>query len=203
MIGKILFASLLLLACQFSNAGIIYLDADTPATGSDLFHTPLVTTYGTITFGGERNYNTYDEEFLAAGSSGANFDIDLHYYAYNPKYDDYYEYTYATLDFDFDVSSFTFIFGGNKGAFRIYARDEDGNTLDSYSQRSTYVGEFAGPWTLTGEGIRQIEWRDYRTWSYAPIDNITIVASTHIPEPSSLAFFLLGVGYLGIRRLRK
>jgi len=135
------------------------------------------------------------------GSSGANFDIDLHYYAYYPEFDDYYEYTYATLDFDFDVSSFTFIFGGNSGSFSIYAMDEDGNTLDYYYQRSTAVGEFAGPWTLTGQGIRQIEWSDHGGWSYAPIDNITIVASTHIPEPSSLAFFLLGVDlYAGLMR---
>ena len=46
--------------------GSIYLDADTPATGSNLDIAGLATSYGTITFNGEVRV-TADPEFAAAG----------------------------------------------------------------------------------------------------------------------------------------
>ncbi|MHC4670462.1 MAG: hypothetical protein ACYTFD_18920, partial [Planctomycetota bacterium] len=57
-------------------AADVFLDFDTPGTGSNLDVTPLVTGDGTITLSfGEIN-SFADPEFTAAGASGNNANID-------------------------------------------------------------------------------------------------------------------------------
>lgn len=173
---------LLFMLSGVANAGVIYLDADSASSGLNLGTTPLITSYGTISFSGEITA-LVDPEFTAAGASGNNFDIVG---------------GGATLSFDFDISSFEFIFGGNIGEFSIIAADIFNNTIDSFYQPSTNTGEFAGPLTLSGAGIRSIFWNDTQG-NFAPIDNITIT-TTSVPEPSSIILLGLGLAGLGFSR---
>jgi hypothetical protein len=68
--------------------------------------------------------------------------------------------------------------------------------LDSFFQADTDIGQPAGPITLSGFGIRSLEWFE-TDGLFAGLDNIEI-AQTTIPEPSSLT--LLGLGVLGLAR---
>lgn len=179
---KFMLLTLLLGMCLNVNAAVIYLDMDTAATGSGLGSGPLVTSEGAITFTGEFR-TTGDPDFIAAGSSGNVLDIDANG---------------AMLDFGFDVSSFEFIFGGNSGEFDIVARDALNNIVDSFYQASTGDGQFAGPVTLSGVGIRSIFWNDTQG-SFAPIDNITITTG-EVPAPLPLALMGIGVIALGFTR---
>jgi hypothetical protein len=161
----------------------IFLDGDTPTTGSLLDIQPLVTPFGTITFDGEFFNPPSDPEFIAAGASGNVFDIDSS--------------STAQLSFDFDIVSATFIYGGNNGSILVEARDIHGTVVDSFFQANTYDGQPAGPVTLSGLGIRSLYWEDPRM-NYAALDNIGII----VPEPTTIAF--LGLGGLSlIRRRRK
>jgi len=137
----------------------VYLDADTPTTGSLLQTQPLVTALGTITFLGEVRV-TSDPELAAAGSVGNVFDIIA------PNAD-------ALMSFDFDVSSITFIYGGNTGGILVEARDAAGAVVDSFFQASTNTGAPAGPETLMGVGIRALYWED-PGFNFAALDNITL-----------------------------
>lgn len=170
-----------------ANAGTIFLDMDSISTGSTLDTSPLTTTEGIITFSGEITSFT-DPEFTAAGASGQNLDI----VGVGGG---------ATLSFDFDVTSFEFIFGGNIGEFSIEAKDISNNIVDSFFQTSTSSGEFAGPLTLSGTGIRSIFWNDTQG-GFAPIDNITITTGS-VPEPASLALLGLGLAGIGFSRKKK
>lgn len=165
---------------------IISLDADTVATGSTLDTTPLVTAFGTITFSGEIFTSTQDPELIAAGGSGASFDIDGS--------------ETALMSFDFDVVSVTFIYGGNTGVFDIEARDIGGNVLDSFFQANTAGGQPAGPITLNGPDIRSIFWQDPGK-QYSAIDNVEIeVADLPVPEPASMLLLGMGLTGLAVRR---
>lgn len=175
--GSVLFGILLLSAqLQAAHASSVYLDGDTVATGSNLVTTPLVTPLGTITFRGSFVTFTSDTDFVSAGASGNQFNID--------------GTETAAMSFDFDVDSVSFIYGGNQGVFDIEARDILGNVVDSFYQASTDAGQPAGPITLTGAGIRSLFWQD-PGYSYAAIDNVTISA---VPEPST--WLLVGTALL-------
>ena len=166
----------ILLASSQAFGSTVYLDADSFATGSGLVTTPLVTSLGQISYSGE--LSTFaDPDFTAAGAAGNNFNIG--------------DNLTAAFTFDFDVQSISFIFGGNGGAFDIFARDIYGNTVDSFSG-TTEGGAFAGPMTLSGAGIRSLFWRDDPGWNFAAIDNVTISA---IPVPA--AAWLFGSALLG------
>ncbi|MFH1371845.1 MAG: hypothetical protein ABII09_11260 [Planctomycetota bacterium] len=171
------------------------LNADTPATGSNLGTTPLVTPYGSVTFVGEIFIGTSDTEFSAAGASGGSFDI------LGP--DDTPSQA-AELFFDFDVESFTFIYGGNTGSILIEAQDASGNPLDSFFQADTYIGYPAGPITLSGSGIRSLYWEDtVKGKDYAALDNITVTVAAPIPAPGAVVLAGIGVGLVGWLQKRR
>lgn len=167
-----------------SSAGIITLDADTPETGSEIMNTPLVTEFGTITFQGEIIEGN-DPEMIAEGSSGNVFNI-----VFSPLG--------ASLSFDFDVESISFLYGGNYGGFYAEAINADGEIVGLRFQESTGEGEQAGPWTLSGYRIRELRWNDTQTGlTGAMIDNIEIT----VPSPSGVLPVMAGVG-IAFRRKR-
>lgn len=167
----------------------IFLDADTPATGSNLDTTPLTTPYGDITFVGEFKSGSSDTEFTAAGAGGNTFNI------IEPGS------LTAELFFDFDVISLEFIYGGNIGDIKIEARDEYGVVVDDFYQASTYGGQPAGPITLSGSGIRSLYWTDTQSSiGYAALDNITL---TVIPSPGAVVLAGIGVSFVGWLRRRR
>jgi hypothetical protein len=177
-------------------APTVFLDADTPATGSLLGTQPLVTPYGTITlvYGQIRDRDN-DLEFNAAGASGNVFDIlgpgD------SPPGDQH-----AELSFDFDVLSVMFIYGGNEGSILVEARDASSTVLDSFYQAYTDEGQPAGPVTLSGLGIRSLYWKDTVSgMSFAALDNITL--TTIIPAPGAIALGSIGVAFVGWLRRRR
>jgi hypothetical protein len=171
------------LAAAPTHAVPLPLNADTPATGSNLGIAPLVTAFGTVTFDGQIR-PTADPDLFNAGSVINVFDVD--------------ESETATLFFDFDVESITFIYGGNDGAFDIEARDINGNVVDSFFQASTGDGQPAGPIVLSGGGIRSLYWED-PGFQFAAIDNLVVVAA--VPEPAALVLAAIGLcGLLVWRR---
>lgn len=186
MVARLLFA--LAIACSLvsgATAATILLDADTPATGSNLDVAPLVTPYGTITFDAEVR-PTADPDLVAAGSTGNVFDVN------NTET--------ATMLFDFDVESITFLYGGNDGVMDIRAFDINDLLVDSFFQGNTGDGQLAGPVTLSGGGIRKLFWQDPGL-NFAAIDNLVI----EIPEPSALSLAAVGLAALlvAIRRRQR
>lgn len=170
-------------------AATIWLDADTPATGSLMGIGPLVTPYGTITFDGEIRDLDGDPEFNAAGASGNVFDI----------YDT--PIQTAKLSFDFDVQSVTFIYGGNSGDILVEARDAFDAVVASFYQASTSAGQPAGPVTLSGSGIRSLYWADTVSgMNFAPLDNIELSV---IPAPGAILLGSIGVGLVSWLRRRR
>ncbi len=166
------------------NAGVIQLDADTVGTGSELDTTALTTSLGTITFNGEIR-STADPDLIALGSTGDVFDID--------------GTSSAQFGFDFDVTSISFIFGGNGGVFDVVAKDIVGNIVDLFYTADTDDGAFAGPLTLSGAGIRSLYWTD-PGYSFAALDNVSITGASSVPEPASIALLGLGLAGIGWRR---
>jgi len=142
---KIIFLMLLLvLSIGSSNAGIITLDANSPATGSELDISPLITTLGEVTFSGELLGGGFD----VVGSPSS-----------------------AELFFGFEVTSIMFRYVGNIGNLTVNAKDSNGVILDSFFDADTQSIE--GPVTLTGIGIRSLFWTD-TAGGFAMLDDIVI-----------------------------
>lgn len=140
----------------------VFLDADTVETGSTISTTPLVTPHGTIEAIDTVEIRiTADPDLIAAGSTGNVFDV-----LNVPN-------STASIRWDFDVSSVTFIYGGNIGGIRIQAKDKDGVVLDEFFQADTGDGQPAGPETLSGSGIRSIYWED-PGGNFCAIDNVAL-----------------------------
>lgn len=180
------FLGLLFVSSQ-TFAASIFLDADTVATGSELNVSPLMTAFGQINFAGEIRATTSDDDFVAAGSLGNVFDID------NATDE-------AEFLFGFDVSSISFIFGGNSGVFNVFAFDISNNIVDSLLT-TTGDGDSAGPITLVGNGIRRLLIQDPGN-NFAAIDNVNIEVSA-VPLPA--AAWLFGsalLGFIGFTKRR-
>ena len=172
------------LACSSIASGYdLYLDGDTPETGSELGSSFLITGYGGIAYSGEMLV-TNDIDLINAGSEGNVFDI---IWSSHP----------AFFLFDFEVQSITFLYGGNHGGFMADVRDADGFVIDSFFQSNTDDGYAAGPVTLSGSGIRGFFWNDTDGGglTHAAVDNVGIV----VPGPASLSLLMLG-GLMGRRR---
>ncbi|MBL4810681.1 MAG: hypothetical protein JKY43_11565 [Phycisphaerales bacterium] len=173
-----------LVSAYSANGYDLYLDGDTPETGSYLDTSPLLTTFGTILFDGELTAVS-DVDQIAAGAEGNVFDI-------------FWSMTPVSLIFDFDIESISFNYGGNSGGFWAEVRDENGIVLDSFLQTDTGDGFPAGPVSLSGLGIRSLFWNDENDGglTHAAIDNVEIV----VPAPASIS--LLMMGSFVIRRRR-
>ncbi|THB80968.1 MAG: hypothetical protein D3926_04570, partial [Desulfobacteraceae bacterium] len=142
----------------------IFLDADTPATGSTLDTTPLSTEFGTISATGtvEIRSHTIDPDLYRGGSSGSVFDI-----VNSPT-------SASELFFNFNVESITFLYGGHIGVMNVEARDKNGTVVDSFYQSTTDAGQPVGPQTLAGKGIRSLYWTD-PGWNHSSMDNLYIL----------------------------
>jgi len=159
---------LLVLSSSAAAQRVVYLDADSPATGKHLDVAPLVTDFGTITFSGEVR-PTADPDFIAAGSFGDVFNILS---------------GSCALTFDFDVSTVSFIYGGNAGHIGVEARDATGAIVDSFFQADTGNGQPAGPVSLTGTGIRSLHWED-TGGSFAPLSPRSTTSRSASPRSTS------------------
>jgi len=175
----------IVLLTQSAQADLISLDGETPATGRNLSTTPLITSFGTISFIGTvlpqydsdmpSGYAFSTDNGSVTGSSG-NVIVP------------------ASLMFDFDVKSVEFLYGGNSGDILVQALDITGAVVDSFFQDDTYTGQLIGPVTLSGGNIREIRYED-TSIVLVSLDNILVEP---VPEPATIA--LLGLGGLLLRR---
>lgn len=191
---KIYSTFFLAIVMNSANAGLISLDFDTVAGGSNIVSDGFVSTSeGNITlyqgapgaacigcFGNFPNDLNTGQALVEADNSGAN--------------------SFIGLDFDFIVTSLQFNFGGDGGGFEFSAFDSFGTVLDSLSFSSN-TWATPGFHSISGVGnISSIRFRDQ--FAGAALDNIQMATST-VPEPSILALMGVGLAGFGFARLRK
>lgn len=168
----------------------ILLNAETPATGSNLASSPLITSLGTISFVGIIK-NSYDVNM--GSSNGHVFSTDNAFTAGTTGQ----VIEPASFVFGFDVDSITTTYGGNAGGILIQAFDGNGMLVDAFSQASTGGASPIGPVTLSGVGIRELRFEDPFAVLVA-LDNLVITA---VPETTSMLLLpAIGCASLAIRR---
>ena len=178
-----------------AQAAVITLDFDTPETGADLLTAPLVTSAGTITLSfdgadGSLEPASIDPDLVAAGGSGNALSADLGGAA-----------AVLAFDFDVDVVSVEFVFGGTGGSFNASVLNE-AIVVASFAIPSTGDGAFAGPVTLSSDdGITSLRWfGPYVPASFAAIDNL-VITTAEVAEPAPLG--LMGLALLGLAAARR
>jgi hypothetical protein len=180
-------------AASEANAGVITLDFDSPATGSLLPGSPLVTPYGTITAtasGGSGLFLLND--FPQTGMSGNSL---LHLGTSDGSDE------YGQLGFSFPVSSVSFLYGGwITGKFWAQILDAGFNPIASFSDLDTTGDLPGGPIVLSGSDIRYLRFGDLPGGQRAAvIDDVRI--DTPVPEPATM--LMLGGGLLGLAARRR
>ena len=167
-------------------AEMITLDFDSPTTGNELLDSPLVIPEGTIV---ARNVTSFT---TVMGTGNA-----LQYRDANGGF--------ATLEFDFDVRRITFVYTGEFfGVLNAIVRNAQSTIVDSFFNPDTSGQTVWGPITLSGIGIRSLEFADAPEGALlAAIDNVEIAL---VPEPMSVRLFVFGIAgivAIGRRRARR
>ncbi len=167
----------------YNQSESVLLDGDTQATGSNLLGGPLNTPFGQVRFPIGEFVAFAEPEMNAAGSFGNQFDI------VNTT-------NGARLEWDFNVHSVTFVYGGNLGGIRVEALNQAGAVVDVFEQADTFNGQPAGPQILRGNNIRAIRWNDTTPGSaFAGLDNIVLKVGPQGPTcPSCSCNFDITTG---------
>jgi hypothetical protein len=150
----------------------ILLDFETATTGSEILSEPLVKPQGTITAS-----TTGGTLYVQPGNLGTGLFL-LHDQADETSDES------GQLEFDFDVSSITFNYGGfSAGEFVGEVLDADLNVLDTFFDPDTSGGELRGPVTLSGQGIRYFRFRDTDPNRVTVgVDNVAISPGVSVPD---------------------
>ncbi len=170
-----------------ASADLITIDFESPATGSNITSAPLVTTAGTVTV---TNGVLYDPCWCS-DLPGAQFGQTLTEIG-----------GVTQIDFDFDVFSIMFNYGGGSGNFNGIIYDIASSQLGSFIDPSMVNATIPyAPVTLSSStAIRSFSFFD--TVGGAAVDNL-ILDTASVPEPTTIALFGLGLAGLGFARRKK
>ncbi|MBV8771476.1 MAG: PEP-CTERM sorting domain-containing protein [Deltaproteobacteria bacterium] len=93
--------------------------------------------------------------------------------------------------------TFSFYLGADGGIPSDFSAQYDGHTLfsttNTASTRPNYTLE---TFTVTGTGSDTIQFNGLNTPGYDALDNVSLTASSTVPEPSSAGLALIGLGLL-------